>query len=214
MNYFQVFVAGFKSPPAHGFVAFGVLLLYLVESEIRFGAKARKMTAGPTDRWSTVAVYLALSIPAIGLILTTRGGESPVLRTLPVWLCGPSTLPGMPFLAWLGIGFGVTGLLLRLWALLTLRERYTRTLCVDEGRSVERRAPYKFVRHPGYLGSLMCLNGLGWASGNAVVFVATLVATTMAYTYRIHVEEEMLLIAFGVSYESYRREVPALLPFL
>ena len=36
----------------------------------------------------------------------------------------------------------------------------------------------------------------------------------MAYTYRIHVEEEMLVTAFGASYESYRREVPALLPFL
>lgn len=60
----------------------------------------------------------------------------------------------------------------------------------------------------------MCLNGLGLASGNTVIFLAGLVATITAYTYRIHVEEEMLLGAFGASYESYRREVPALLPFL
>ena len=85
---------------------------------------------------------------------------------------------------------------------------------VEEGHLVERGAAYKLVRHPGYLGSLMCLNGLGLASGNAVVFLATLVATILAYRYRIHVEEEMLVTAFGVSYERYQREVPALLPFL
>jgi len=123
-------------------------------------------------------------------------------------------MPGMPLIAWVGVGLGLTGLLLRLWALLTLRQRYTRTLRVDEGHLVERGGAYKFVRHPGYLGSLMCLNGLGLASGNTVIFLAGLVATIAAYTYRIRVEEEMLVTAFGASYESYRREIPALLPFL
>ena len=143
-----------------------------------------------------------------------RGDKSALLQTLPLWLRDPSTLPGMPLIVWVGIGLGVTGLLLRLWALLTLRQRYTRTLRIDEGHVVERGAAYKLVRHPGYLGSLLCLNGLGLASGNAVVFLATLIATITAYSYRIRVEEEMLGTAFGASYERYRREVPALLPFL
>lgn len=214
MNYIHDFIAGFKSLPAHGLAALGVLLLYAVESEIRFGAKARTMAAGPADRWSTIAVSFASAVPVIGFIFAMRGDKSALLRTLPLWLRDPGTMPGMPLIAWLGVGLGVTGLLLRLWALLTLRQRYTRTLRVDEGHLVERGAAYKLVRHPGYLGSLMCLNGLGLASGNAVVFLATLVATITAYTYRIHVEEEMLVTAFGASYERYRREVPALLPFL
>jgi len=213
-EYIQDFIAGFKSLPAHGLAAFGVLLLYAVESEIRFGAKARTMAAGPADRWSTIAVSLASAVPVIGFILAMRGGKSTLLRALPLWLRDPGTMPGMPLIAWLGVGLGVTGLLLRLWALLTLRQRYTRTLRVDEGHLVERGGAYKFVRHPGYLGSLMCLNGLGLASGNTVIFLAGLVATIAAYTYRIRVEEEMLVTAFGASYESYRREIPALLPFL
>ena len=214
MNYIQDFIAGFKSLPAHGLAALGVLLLYAIESEIRFGAKARTMTAGPADRWSTVAVSLASAVPVIGFVFVMRGEKSTLLRTLPLWLRDPRTMPGMPLIAWLGVGVAAIGLLLRLWALLTLRQRYTRTLRVDKGQLVERGAAYKLVRHPGYLGSLMCLNGLGLASGNAVVFLATLVATIAAYTYRIFVEEEMLVTAFGASYERYRREVPALLPFL
>lgn len=214
MNYIEGFITGFKNLPAHGLAALGLLLLYAVESEIRFGAKARTMVAGPADRWSTIAVSLASAVPVIGFIFAMRGGTSTLLRTLPLWLRDPESMPGMPLIAWLGVGLGVVGLLLRLWALLTLRQRYTRTLRVEEGHLVERGAAYKLVRHPGYLGSLMCLNGLGLASGNAVVLLATLVATILAYTYRIHVEEEMLVTAFGASYERYQREVPALLPFL
>jgi protein-S-isoprenylcysteine O-methyltransferase Ste14 len=214
MNYIEDFIAGFRSLPAHGMAAVGVLLLYAVESEIRFGAKARTMWAGPADRWSTIAVSLASCVPVLGLIVAMRGDQSTLLRALPLWLRDPGTLPGMPLIAWVGVGLGVAGILLRLWALLTLRQRYTRTLRVDEGHLVERGAAYKLVRHPGYLGSLLCLNGLGLASGNAVVFLATVIATTAAYAYRIRVEEEMLVTAFGDSYERYRREVPALLPFL
>jgi protein-S-isoprenylcysteine O-methyltransferase Ste14 len=214
MNYIEDFIAGFKSLPAHGMAAVGVLLLYAVQSEIRFGAKARTMWAGPADRWSTIAVSLASCVPVLGFIIAMRGDQSTLLRALPLWLRDPGTLPGMPLIAWVGVGLGLAGILLRLWALLTLRQRYTRTLRIDEGHLVERAAPYKLVRHPGYLGSLLCLNGLGLASGNAGVFLATVIATMAAYTYRIRVEEEMLVIAFGDSYERYRREVPALLPFL
>jgi protein-S-isoprenylcysteine O-methyltransferase Ste14 len=214
MNYIQDVIAGFKSLPAHGMAAVGVLLLYAVESEIRFGKKARTMWAGPADRWSTIAVALASAVPVLGFIFAMRGESSAFLRALPLWLRDPGTLPGMPLIAWTGVGLGVIGVLLRLWALLTLRQRYTRTLRVDEGHLVERGAAYKLVRHPGYLGSLLCLNGLGLASGNLIVFLATLVATIAAYTYRIRVEEEMLVTAFGASYERYQREVPALLPLL
>ena len=213
-EYIRDFIAGFESLPAHGLAALVVLLLYAVESEIRFGKKARAMAAGPADRWSTIAVSLASGVPVIGFVLAMRGDKAAFLRALPHWLRSSSTIPGMPPIAWVGVALGVIGLLLRLWALLMLRQRYTRTLRVNEGHLVERSGAYKFVRHPGYLGSLLCLNGLGLASGNTVVFLAGLAATITAYTYRIRVEEKMLLGAFGTSYEGYRREVPALLPFL
>jgi protein-S-isoprenylcysteine O-methyltransferase len=120
----------------------------------------------------------------------------------------------MPSTAWIGVGLGIAGILTRLWAVLTLRQRYTRTLRVDGGNTIERGGPYRFVRHPGYLGSLLCLNGIALASGNAVVFAASLLATLTAYAYRIHVEDAMLTAAFGEAYESYRRQVGALIPFL
>ena len=39
-------------------------------------------------------------------------------------------------------------------------------------------------------------------------------ATFAAYAYRIHVEDAMLVAAFGAPYENYRRDVRAVLPLV
>ena len=202
-------VLGIALPP-YGVGGFFILLLYVIQAEIRFGPKARTSAAGAADRGSTIALSLAAIVPVIGFVLAMEARIPALLSGFPAWLRG--TMPGMPAIAWVGVGVGALGLALRFWAVLTLRERYTRTLLVHEQHAIERGGPYRFVRHPGYLGSLLCLNGLALASGNALVFVASVVTTFAAYAYRIHVEDAMLVAAFGAPYESYRREVGALWP--
>jgi protein-S-isoprenylcysteine O-methyltransferase len=189
-----------------------VLLLYVIQAEIRFGAKARTSAAGPADRGSTLAVSLSAAVPVIGFALAMRARPMSELAGLPAWLRAP--MPGLPAVAWVGVVVGALGVLLRLWSLLKLRERFTRTLLVHESHTIERGGPYRFVRHPGYLGSLLCLNGVALASGSWLAFVASIAATSAAYAYRVRVEDAMLIEAFGAPYQSYCREVGALLPFV
>lgn len=133
----QEFTAGICALPPHGVGALLVLLLYAFQSEVRFAAKARSDAAREADRGSTLAVSLSSAVPVLGFVLAMKG-----------WM--PLPLPGMPTFAWLGVGLGAVGLLLRLWAVLVLRERYTRTLLLlHEGHRIERGGPYRFVRHPG-----------------------------------------------------------------
>jgi protein-S-isoprenylcysteine O-methyltransferase Ste14 len=203
-NLFRLFVA----LPGYGVGAVVVLLLYVIQSEIRFGTKARTMSAGPADRGSTLAVSLAAAVPTLGFVLAMKARGSSAVAPLPSW-----PLPGMPAIAWVGVGIGASGLILRLWSVLTLRDRYTRTLLTEAGQAMERGGPYRFVRHPGYLGSLLCLNGIAMASGDRLTLIASLAATLAAYAYRIHVEDAMLVAQFGASYRTYCREVGALMPF-
>src|SRR6185312_12782919 len=60
---------GIGGLPAHGKGALLLLLLYAVQSEIRFGAKARSGIPGATDRWSTLAVSLSAAVPVVGFVL-------------------------------------------------------------------------------------------------------------------------------------------------
>lgn len=206
---------GFRALPPYGVGGLVVLLLYAAESELRFGKRARTLFAGPSDRGSTVLVSLAAVVPAIGFVLALKAETAAYQSRLPAWLGHAGALPGMPVVAWVGVGIGTAGLLLRLSAVLALRERYTRTLVVTgDAHAIERAGPYRFVRHPGYLGSLLCLNGIALASGNAPVLAASLLATLAAYAYRIRVEDAMLVDRFGAAYEEYQRQVRALLPFL
>jgi protein-S-isoprenylcysteine O-methyltransferase Ste14 len=192
-------VAPVLALPSHGLGAMLVLLLYAIQAELRFGSKARSYAAGASDRGSTIALSLSSVVPVVGFVLAMKGRL-------------PANLPGMPTIEWAGVGLGALGLLLRLWSVLTLRERYTRTLLLHEGHSIERGGPYRFVRHPGYLGSLLCLNGIALASGNTLTLLASIPATIAAYSYRIRVEDAMLIASFGAPYERYRLETGALLP--
>jgi protein-S-isoprenylcysteine O-methyltransferase len=201
--------------PSHLAAAVVVLLLYVIQAELRFGRTARASRPGAADRGSTWAISYAVLVPILGLVFSVQFANSPGLHGLAFFgPASPAAMPGMPAIAWLGVVAGALGLLLRLWAVFTLRERYTRTLLVHDDHAVERTGPYRFVRHPGYLGSLLTLNGIALATGNAVVFVGSLVVIGAAYAYRIRVEDAMLIAAFGTSYEDYRRAVRALIPFV
>ena len=69
--------------------------------------------------------------------------------------------------------------------------------------------PYKYVRHPLYVGWLMTF----WATPTmtaAHLFFA--IVTTAYILVAIQLEERDLLEAHGVSYARYRNEVPMLIP--
>lgn len=204
------YLGGLGKLPAFGIGGVVLLVLYAIEAEVRFGSAARSRSPGASDRGSSRAVSLAAAVPIAGFVLAMKAAAFP---WVPSWL-QVGSLPGMPGSAWAGVAIGLAGLVLRLWAVLTLRERYTRTLLTQDRQEVERKGPYRWVRHPGYLGSLMALNGLAMSSGNAIVLLASVAATGAAYAYRIRAEDRMLLGELGESYAAYRREVPALIPFV
>jgi protein-S-isoprenylcysteine O-methyltransferase Ste14 len=202
------------SLPPYGIGALIIILLWAAQAEIRFGSRARTARAGASDRNSTPALTIAAFVPILGFALGIRSNSPGLVSSLlPGWF-RMAQVPGMPAAAWLGVFLGVCGLSLRLWAVMTLRERYTRTLLIQDRQAVESKGPYRWVRHPGYLGSLLSLNGVVLASGNWIALLASLAATGWAYGYRIKVEERMLLAGLGPAYSEYREQVGALFPKL
>jgi len=204
-------IARFTSLPGYGVGGLLVLLLYALESEVRFGPRARAHRAGAFDRKSTLAVSCAAAVSVLGFVLAMKLDSADIGVWLPRWF-RTAAMPGLPITAWGGVVLGAIGCGVRLRAVLTLRERYTRTLLIQDEHAIERRGPYRWVRHPGYLGSLLCLNGVALASGNWLALFAAIAATSVAYGYRIKVEDAMLVRSLGQPYADYGRKVGALLP--
>jgi protein-S-isoprenylcysteine O-methyltransferase Ste14 len=125
---------------------------------------------------------------------------------------GFALLPPASF--YLGVGMMVAGILVRLWAVYTLRGFFSYTVQIKEGHHVIQSGPYRFVRHPAYTGSLLTVLGIGFAlqSWGAVLVMAVTFGVT--FGYRIHVEERVLVASLGEEYLSYSRRVKRLIPYL
>lgn len=94
----------------------------------------------------------------------------------------------------IGLSVAAPGELLRIWA----------AGHIDKGREITRSGPYRFVRHPLYLGSLVM--GIGFVVAAASGVVAVLVVAYLALTYAaaMRTEEAALDTRFAGEYTAYR----------
>lgn len=71
---------------------------------------------------------------------------------------------------------------------------------------------YAACRNPMYVGNLLIVAGLGFASNAAVSFVTLVALALFAYVAIVAAEERFLHKKFGASYDAYCRDVPRWLP--
>lgn len=114
--------------------------------------------------------------------------------------------------AWLGIALAALGLVLRPWAMRTLGASYSRNLRTDADQKLVTEGPYRWVRHPGYAGSLAVWVGATLAFHNWLATVAVAGLMTVAYGWRIRSEEQLLLERFGDAYRAYAVKTARLVP--
>jgi protein-S-isoprenylcysteine O-methyltransferase Ste14 len=155
----------------------------------------RRQSRARSVRLSLLRRSLIGLIILTGIILTpltTRWpGSAPVLRDLVVML---GTLL-------IGIGAAI-----RLWAGLYIGGHKDRQLVTS--------GPYSCVRNPLYLGNLVATGGITALTGSPLVVTVILGATVAVYLATIRNEEHKLRPIFGAPFETYLRDVPALLPRL
>ncbi len=82
-----------------------------------------------------------------------------------------------------------------------------------ENQAIAREGPYRLIRHPGYLGSILMWAGAATATANWLVILIVLAAMFSAYHYRIQNEEKML-IKTNAEYAEYQKRTWRLIPFV
>lgn len=175
----------------------GVTGFLALEALVRQPGSASDLHASKEDAASTRRLVVAYALALL---------SSPLLRRLPV-----RPLPA--FSAPLGLAVLVAGLALRAWSMQTLSDAYTRTLRVTNTQTVTDRGPYRHIRHPGYLGSLLIWCGFALTSGSAVIVGTVAALLVPAYVHRIDAEEELLERDLP-GYDDYRGRTKRLLPHL
>jgi protein-S-isoprenylcysteine O-methyltransferase len=186
-----------RKPPLSlllGYVLFGAFMF--LESFLRQGEEARTSVAGEEDQGTTRLLGAAYGA---GLLCMPIFAALRIHRRVPAFV-GPAIM--------------AMAIALRAWAAWTLGRFYTRTLRTLSGQQVVRSGPYHFVRHPGYLGTLLTWLGFGLSTGHWLSGVVWAAVMSLIYWRRIQAEEAMLLRELGQAYQEYMASTPRLIPRL
>ena len=177
---------------------FLLLSFFYMERRLRRGEYAKSLEEGEFDRRTTRYLGYAFAISFIAL--------------LAAWLLNALRIGRLPhWVGWVGVLLALCGLFMRAWAMRALGTSYTRTLRVAQGQHIVQAGPYRFIRHPGYLGMILMWVGASAATGNWIVLLVVFIVIIAAYHNRIYNEEKMLLSKLP-GYDEYRSHTWRLLP--
>lgn len=163
--------------------------------------------AKPARRRESAASRASHVVPlALGAaLLASRRLSGPVLDAR--WL--PRGLAWV----WLGTALVGAGLLFATLARMQLGGNWSGTVTLKEDHTLTRTGPYRVVRHPIYTGLLVAVLGTAVAEGEWRGLVAFALVLA-AFLRKVRIEERFMLKAFAEEYARYRRDVPALLPWV
>ncbi len=113
-----------------------------------------------------------------------------------------------------GIMIIVIGIIVRQWAIFVLGRFFTTTVSVQKSQKVIDHGPYRYIRHPSYLGIFLIIVGIGLALHTWGGILVLLVMNGIALGYRMHVEEKVLVSELGDDYVQYMKRTKRLIPFI
>jgi len=123
------------------------------------------------------------------------------------------TTPESSSLRWMGLALVVAGFLLITWTTVELGRQYSVYITLQQDHKLITSGPYRYIRHPRYLGVMMVALGLAllfrsWIALAALPFLLALLI------FRLSDEEKLLQAEFGGQWEAYVQRSWRLVPFI
>ena len=184
------------------YVATFVFLLsfFLIEKFLRKGSK--DMSSSTFDKNSTSYISIIMGIAFILILISPILNWFHIAEISFIWI-------GI-----IGIVLGLCGIYIRCIAFFTLGKYFTRTLQKIEEHKLIKNGIYQYIRHPGYLSDILIFIGIGMTVFNWIPLIYLMIFYPIVYTYRIIVEEKMLINIFGEEYLHYKKITKRLIPFI
>jgi protein-S-isoprenylcysteine O-methyltransferase Ste14 len=156
----------------------------------------------------SVAVFAAaVGVQAISGTEGIRGGKGEEAK----WNRRESVVRVVLALRWSGVALGALGYGLVFWSGLALGRQYSAEVTIQKDHRLITTGPYRWIRHPRYLGVIALAIGLSLAFRSRIG-LAVAAAAFGILLFRIHDEENLMRKEFGKEWETYCRTSSRLLP--
>jgi len=158
-----------------------------------------KIVAQTKDRWTGAQIIWSVYLTQLAAVIEA------------VYFRYPQSLQ-WNLISIAALFFALSGLVLRTRSVQTLGSLFTMHIDIRKNHTIISKGPYRFLRHPSYLGALvmylMTITFLhSWFS-----LIAAIIILPIAFIRRIHYEEKLLLKRFGNEYSIYCRKTKKILP--
>jgi methyltransferase len=130
--------------------------------------------AGAIEATDDIYPVMRLAYPACFLAMVVES-----------WLRGNHMLTG-------GAALFVLAKALKYWAIATLGARWTFVVLVPKDSEIVRSGPYRWLRHPNYIGVVGELVGFAWLASAPMTGALAVLAFGVILVLRIRVEERAL----------------------
>jgi len=121
------------------------------------------------------------------------------------------------FFVLLGLFIFISAGIIRFWSIKALGEHWSIHLVVNkdqkEKTALTKHGPYKYIRHPIYLGAILELIGITFIVNNFYYFILIVLVNVPLYILRSKYEEKINIKKFGEDYIKYMKEVPLMIPW-
>ena len=177
--------------------------------------------AGALALWAAAELHVGLfrsyqgAVPKDGAVAAARGAwlAAAIYAWLDAWHGWTrAPLPAGAVLALAGVV--AAGALLRSWAVVRLGDSFSYDVKRPRGGVIEQGGPYRWVRHPAYLGLCLASVPFGLALGSLPAFAGLLGATLVAVVRRIAAEERLLESELGEPWRAYAARTWRLVPLV
>ena len=175
-----------------------LLRILWVTVEYIYVARNKLVPAKDWDRNSAKVWDIANAIEPFGMIMGFLGVGRIELGTSLIMRVGLILLLAGVFLRWTAIH--------------ELGKFFTGTVLIKKDHELVRTSVYKYIRHPAYTGALSAHLGLGLCFASWLSISLSVLPYIVATMYRMHVEEQALVDAFGDEYLVYANETKRLIP--
>jgi protein-S-isoprenylcysteine O-methyltransferase Ste14 len=129
-------------------------------------------------------------------------------------LIGSKVLPLPEWVYIVGVGVMILGMALRQWSIAVLGRFFSRSVGVQEGQIIVDKGPYSLIRHPAYTGTIITVLGYAVMERSVLAILVSILICAAIYSYRIHVEEKLLVSKLGDAYVEYSKRTKRLIPYI
>ena len=114
----------------------------------------------------------------------------------------------------IGLGLIIFGFGFRYYSIRVLGKFFSAEVKIRDDHELVQMGPYKYLRHPSYLGAWLGILGVGMFLNSNFGILACLFIYFPAYIYRITCEEKALVFKFPTNYPQYQKQTWKMFPYL